>query len=651
MAGLALLLIIAGQLYYLPQRLAFWQQLVTFAQAGPAKAIQMAYQPADYSLLTWVEQHTLPDTTLLLLTASPRTYGDPSYVLYHRAMYHLYPRSVWWAAPALQDRYPAWWLPTDLSASQILTLAHQHQTSAILADGFSQPPLPGLTLAFDADTYLIFTGSPPSQPQYYPHQVTSLHTDRSTAVLGYFLRLLGAFLTSWFWGDVIVSRYCHQAWPFRLAAGWLFGSGIASLSTFLLLWLGFPLDVTVIILTLLGCILWLFTHRHSLFTLPLSSIHPCSSAPLHLTTLSPVASAFTFLLTLQLASVSFAAWSSPLSDWDAWVNWAGKANAIFIDQTISANLYHNPARLPTNLDYPLMLPLVEAWVYTWLGHIDEPALNLISGLFYGALLLLFYHAARGLTSPLAALGFTTLLATIPRLERPAHSGLADIPMAALVLLAFLFLSEWHKSLATPVQRPKLLLLCAVCTGLLPWLKNEGWLWWSLITLAVLLTFLFSQKHRYVNWPQPLCLFLISYLLPSCTLAFVWPAFLQIYGTHRFTFLPLTLATFWANLFRLPEIWLDMLTRLLNPYWNFGWLFAGAILVWRGWQALLAPLGWLILPIAGFLLLVSLSYVFSRFDPYLAHLNNSVERLMLQATPLLMWWLIAQCVSIGWLKQE
>jgi hypothetical protein len=67
--------------------------------------------------------------------------------------------------------------------------------------------------------------------------------------------------------------------------------------------------------------------------------------------------------------------------------------------------------------------------------------------------------------------------------------------------------------------------------------------------------------------------------------------------------------------------------------------------------LLAPLGWLILPIAGFLLLVSLSYVFSRFDPYLAHLNNSVERLMLQATPLLMWWLIAQCVSIGWLKQE
>jgi hypothetical protein len=51
----------------------------------------------------------------------------------------------------------------------------------------------------------------------------------------------------------------------------------------------------------------------------------------------------------------------------------------------------------------------------------------------------------------------------------------------------------------------------------------------------------------------------------------------------------------------------------------------------------------------YLFLVSFTYIFSRFDPYLAHLNNSVERLMLQAIPLVWWWVVGQSVRLGWLK--
>jgi hypothetical protein len=54
---------------------------------------------------------------------------------------------------------------------------------------------------------------------------------------------------------------------------------------------------------------------------------------------------------------------------------------------------------------------------------------------------------------------------------------------------------------------------------------------------------------------------------------------------------------------------------------------------------------------GFLLLAGTTYVFSRFDPYLAHVNNSVERLILQATPLALWWLVGQCVALGVVRGE
>ena len=67
--------------------------------------------------------------------------------------------------------------------------------------------------------------------------------------------------------------------------------------------------------------------------------------------------------------------------------------------------------------------------------------------------------------------------------------------------------------------------------------------------------------------------------------------------------------------------------------------------------LLAPLGWLILPVMGYLALISGAYLFSRFEPFLAHLNNSAERLILQAVPLVGCWLIGQSIALGWVREK
>lgn len=651
---LALLLITAGQLNYLPARLDFLRQLGVLAQIDTQDANRLAYGAASYDLLTWVEQNTAPDTTLLLFTASPRTYGDPAYVLYHRALYHLYPRTVWWAAPVPQTRYPAWWIFTDLTEANILALAHKYHASAVLADGFSRPPISGPTQTFDADTRLIFIETRSPKPPAFPPS----NFAPSLTPFGLLLRTLGAILSIWLWGDVLSGANRSggsSSWPRRLATGWLLGCGLTSLGVFILLWAGLSLTAAVSGLSLLGGLLWFSIHRKIFHSLPLP---PCPPAPLLSFPRLPASlySLFLAFILLQVSLVAFATWASPLADWDAWVNWASKARAVFIDQTLSPTAYHNPARLPTNQDYPLMLPLVEAWFYTWLGQIYEPAINLISLLFYAALLLLFYHATRLLVSPAAATGFTALLATVPRLERPAPSGLADIPLAALVFLSFLLLFELIKKFPSRKQPsllpcpPAPLLLLSLSTALLPWLKNEGWLWWLGVSLAVGAGLALQVRRRQLSRYEAVVYFLL-YITPALAIPLLWQLFLILFGTYRFTFLPLTLATFWTNLPRLPLIGWHVLTRLLHPYWNFVWLFAGLILLSRRQRVMSAPLGWLILPIAGYLGFISISFVFSRFDPFLDHLNNSAERLILQATPLLVWWLLGQSVAAGWIQAK
>ena len=471
------------------------------------------------------------------------------------------------------------------------------------------------------------------------------------------VKIAGALLIILAWGDLACNVLFGK--PARLAAGamrlamsWLLGCGLVSWAMFVCLWAGLSLTATVMALSLVGGLAWLGWPGRRLIRPVMNAgetirlaLRPHSQPAGYPNLNSPWSLVFGLIILAQIGLVAFAALVSPLTDWDAWVNWASKANAVFIDQALTPGLYSNPARLPTNMDYPLLLPLLEVWCYTWLGRIHEPVIGLISLLFYLTLLLLFYHAVRQLVAPQPALGFTALLATAPRLERMGHNGLADVPLAALVLLAFLLLFYDYNRYPGFTQGIGTAAL-ALVAGWLPWLKNEGWLWLLLVSL-VWLGGLWQQNRSRSQARSTV----IAYGVIVLVLAGAWPIFLTLNGTYRFTFLPLTVDTLITNLPRIPTIATAMLARLLNPYWNFIWLFTGLILLLRREKSGSAPVGWLVLPVAGFLLLASTTYVFSRFDPYLAHINNSVERLILQATPLALWWLVGQCVALGVVRGE
>ncbi|MEM7346255.1 MAG: hypothetical protein AAF485_18600 [Chloroflexota bacterium] len=193
-------------------------------------------------------------------------------------------------------------------------------------------------------------------------------------------------------------------------------------------------------------------------------------------------------------------------------------------------------------------------------------------------------------------------------------------------------------------------MSAVSIGLLPWFKQEGWVWLTILVVMMLVSLVLMRPRHSLSFQQ-IVRFLAIYFFVLVGIAIWWQLFLYLNGTERFTF-SLSINTLLSNATRIPTLMIEMGKRLfLTPYWTFIWLFVLIFFCLRPLASFKAPYSWLIIPIVGYLGLMTLTYIFSRFDPYLTHLNNSAERLILQATPLAIWWLAGQSADVGWLPRQ
>jgi hypothetical protein len=89
-----------------------------------------------YDLLRRVGSEVPDGTPILLVTRDAATQPPYSpYVLYHRALYHLYPRRVWWAVVEPPRRVPAWWLSTSGRPDEVVELAERLGAGAAVTIG------------------------------------------------------------------------------------------------------------------------------------------------------------------------------------------------------------------------------------------------------------------------------------------------------------------------------------------------------------------------------------------------------------------------------------------------------------------------------------------------------------------------------------
>jgi hypothetical protein len=209
-----------------------------------------------------------------------------------------------------------------------------------------------------------------------------------------------------------------------------------------------------------------------------------------------VATVLLTLIAIRLAMATAEVVWRPLYPWDAWAQWATKAQAWFASGRLAPFVWpHEWLAMRGELvftdqapQYPATVPLIQVWHALALGRFDESWVNL-PWVAAGAALLAAFHGQ------LHALGFRTLpamlatyaLASLPFLNtHMALAGYAELFIAAYYGVgAMLWIraieslpagrSEWMKALRhSPTAR--LFALALVFAIALPFIKRPGIFW-------------------------------------------------------------------------------------------------------------------------------------------------------------------------------
>lgn len=407
------------------------------------------------------------------------------------------------------------------------------------------------------------------------------------------------------------------------------GAGLVSLSSFAF---GFLVTGPALRLTITALCLALFVFGWRRKPLPLDR-----------RSLAPDGRNDWLLLGATLALTCLATWLSHLRvlGWDGLLNWEIKARIAFLSGgAIPLSFFSDPTRPWAHPEYPLLLPLTEAWIYSWIGRADQGMIKTLFPIFFAASLGLLYRGVSHFGARPAQLWLALALLTTANLilvgEGAAASGYADFPTAVFYLAAVTLLLEFFEDGDVGVAH-----LFGLLAGLLCWVKSEGAILWACLVAIALIKIIQRREWRG----------LIATVLPGLVLLIGWRIFLlSAKPSTGQVFLPVTPSTLGNNLWRAPQIALAVLQELLKwQRWGILWIAVAAapmflILNRQRKHLLILPVT-LILPI----LLYASIYLFTTWD-FLVHLDNSFSRLLthVSLTAVLM---VAVATPIGPISQK
>ena len=390
---------------------------------------------------------------------------------------------------------------------------------------------------------------------------------------------------------------------------WLLGTGTVSL----LLWIGgialsglaLQLFVTLVCV-ILGFVGWRIQKTNAIrFSLP----RPNSSLEWTLAA----------LLVVELVAIFVVSLKHTLG-WDGLLNWEIKARYGFLNSGVLPQSYYSSSgRAFSHPEYPLAIPFTELWLYLWMGTPHQFWIKTIFPLFYisGALLIaLLLNRLTG--KRWIGLIVALLMPFVPFVTASPGGvivGYVDIPLSVFYVTALGYL-------ACSLESNSLLTYAAVLT-FVPWIKSEGLILWSL--LAVLGLIVGVVRHRLRS-------FIIA-ILPGLFLILGWRVYLRaMHAVMPSDFARPTFELLTHNLNRLGPIFAITFAEITEmTHWSIFWLLALVAVIYlfasRTLSRLLIALG-----LIGPVLLYLLTYLFSAWPSYTAHITSSLPRLLLQVMP-------------------
>lgn len=340
---------------------------------------------------------------------------------------------------------------------------------------------------------------------------------------------------------------------------------------------------------------------------------------------------FFIFIAWEIIYVILEAGSLPFNLWDAWGNWGLKAKIIFSEKNFPYKLWTEFPWIkhPAHLDYPLLVPFAEAYIYLFLGKVYDPLAKVFCSLHYFGLVVLFYYYLKRKFNINFTLGCTFCLVSIPNLVGISPTGYMEPVLIFYVTGGILYIKRYLEE-----KDNHLLLLGTLFIGLGMLTKNEGLsLWLALFLSSVLLTLLFR-----LNVDKKKFIFFILFI--PLLIYFPWFVFKQILGLKSEFFLS-SFQSLLKNIFvlvqqRLPLIFNIWIKNVLDlQKWNVLWVCFPLSIIWflfRRFKNIYAFFLFIVMFQMIFNFIIYIIWPVDIFELEL-HILNSLDRLLTDIAPL------------------
>lgn len=348
-------------------------------------------------------------------------------------------------------------------------------------------------------------------------------------------------------------------------------------------------------------------------------------------------------LLVQIVCIAFAVAFTAVG-WDGIMNWGIKAKVFFVHGGVPLSYFSDTSMVGSHLNYPLLVPVSEAWVYFFVGGVNE---RLVKFFFLGmflSLLAIFYRAIRREHPPRYAISFTLLLGVTPEFLKLTASGYAELPLSVFMLGAAAYLYFWLKE-----GRSSDLMLAATLSALGMWVKREGMIFW-LINLFAIIMWAIVMRGR----PGRLrARAVLTYLVPALFMV-PWYLLLAWQAVPDVDFGPIGLSAAIAHLDRLPVLAQMLIAQMASiDSWGVLWALFILAALYGSRKALSAGEAYLFGAVVGYIGVMTFLYTFSAWGGgYALHVQSSLDRIVFQVVPIAVFFIAVRSrPSVIWARQR
>ena len=347
-----------------------------------------------------------------------------------------------------------------------------------------------------------------------------------------------------------------------------------------------------------------------------------------------------FIILGCLGTRAVACLLTPMVDWDGIATWGLKAKILYFGTLQdSGDYFHNAEYRCTNQAYPLLCPLLYAWVCTVLGRWDDLRMFIINPIHFTAFIGLVYFTLRKLTSRRSALVVTAIAVSLPSTMHYVECAQSDVPLMLLSGAATFCLVDWMRH-----RRVESVLLAGILMGGAMFAKEEGRGMFAAQMCAIALAAWFGADRK--RSLRDVAIFFGI----GCVLILPWSLFHRTIPPWYQYFNPLGFHTLrWSQIGGWCKTVWDNATHFYNgaglPKWNFLWPIL-AVLVLLSRSPRRSPWNYILLISILHAMAISVVWLCSTIEFTPGNNEFAYERNTLILLPPL-WIVLAACVEEWW----